>query len=586
MPLFGGPPNVEILYAKRDLDGLISALSYQKDSKVATAAAAALGELGDTRATMPLITALNTYIEEVRLAAMKSLGKLKAPQALEPLIAFAFSPMVSDASRNTATKALEQFGEAAIETLVATLKSSDPRVREQAAKMLEKFKWDPRNDTQRIMLAVALNRWEEAASYGSIATEMLIEALGQNLSLESKQELILVLGNLKDSRAVKPLEDILNNYTLHSLAVWKIEELTEYAIMALDLIGDAQAIPALLRTVVDNSRLSKRIGLPPSSIAISIHNAALQSLTAHGTGVIDMLLEMAKPVPYGNLKQPLLNDKEAISVLQELGNFAINSIVPILSDKDSQRLKQAVMILRTLDWQPKDQTQHLLCKIVSEDRQTPENYEETAIEPLINLLSHPNSEVRRKCAEVLGKLRDPRSVEVLATVLEDKESSVVLAAAISLGKIGDVPTLMGLLSHPNSVVRRKCAEILGELQDPRNADALAAVLEDKESSVVLAAAISLGKIGDVRAMETLLKWIESEQHGRGKAELVRFVLKHLSAKVPVEFLREVVTMNDVIETDWRWHDYDDGGDSIETILSTSDIRELARQELVRRGIQI
>jgi HEAT repeat protein len=49
MFLFGAP-NVQKLSAKRDVQGLIKALGYEKDEQIRHAAALALGQIGDPRA--------------------------------------------------------------------------------------------------------------------------------------------------------------------------------------------------------------------------------------------------------------------------------------------------------------------------------------------------------------------------------------------------------------------------------------------------------------------------------------------------------------------------------------------------------
>jgi HEAT repeat protein len=56
MGLFG-PPDVEKMKAKKDDNGLIRALRYQKGFQVRVSAAA-LGEIGDHRAIEPLIATL------------------------------------------------------------------------------------------------------------------------------------------------------------------------------------------------------------------------------------------------------------------------------------------------------------------------------------------------------------------------------------------------------------------------------------------------------------------------------------------------------------------------------------------------
>ena len=60
MAFFGlfGEPDIERLERKNDVDGLIRALQYKKSIGVRSAAARALGDLGDARAVEPLCAVL------------------------------------------------------------------------------------------------------------------------------------------------------------------------------------------------------------------------------------------------------------------------------------------------------------------------------------------------------------------------------------------------------------------------------------------------------------------------------------------------------------------------------------------------
>lgn len=53
-----GPPDVENLKAKKDVEGLTKALEYKKDNDVRAEAAVALGKLRDEKAIEPIIHAL------------------------------------------------------------------------------------------------------------------------------------------------------------------------------------------------------------------------------------------------------------------------------------------------------------------------------------------------------------------------------------------------------------------------------------------------------------------------------------------------------------------------------------------------
>ncbi len=84
MPLFG-PPNVAQLEAKRDIQGLIKALAY-KDPGIKIAAANALGPLRDPLAVEPLAGLLRDEDPGVRRAAVRALAERGGARVVAPLV--------------------------------------------------------------------------------------------------------------------------------------------------------------------------------------------------------------------------------------------------------------------------------------------------------------------------------------------------------------------------------------------------------------------------------------------------------------------------------------------------------------------
>jgi len=86
-----GRPDVERMKASRNINGLIRALHYKKNSQSAddldipTTAAFALGELGDNAAVESLIEALDHPSYFVQNAAAIALGRIGDGRAVEPL---------------------------------------------------------------------------------------------------------------------------------------------------------------------------------------------------------------------------------------------------------------------------------------------------------------------------------------------------------------------------------------------------------------------------------------------------------------------------------------------------------------------
>lgn len=77
MALFG-PPNIDSMKKKKDIQGLIKALEYKENFGIRKMAAFTLGELNDPRAIDPLIAGLkdnsNLFIRRSFLSAIKAIG--------------------------------------------------------------------------------------------------------------------------------------------------------------------------------------------------------------------------------------------------------------------------------------------------------------------------------------------------------------------------------------------------------------------------------------------------------------------------------------------------------------------------------
>jgi HEAT repeat protein len=212
MSIFG-PPNIEKMKARRDVEGLIKALTYNhsrikvvKDQKPATGigmtldatmnehrkrravlaelaeiseeAAEALGEIGDARAVQPLIAVLPVIPEE----AAEALGKIGDSRAVDPLIAMLRNKEADE--RFAAAKALGNLGDArALEPLLDSLdRNYDSKVRKaiveslgrmKAARAIDRLIPLLKHKEKELADAVA----EALASIGSPAVESLIAAL-------------------------------------------------------------------------------------------------------------------------------------------------------------------------------------------------------------------------------------------------------------------------------------------------------------------------------------------------------------------------------------------------------------------------
>lgn len=125
-----GPPDVKKLAAAKDVKGLIKALSY-KDTWIAGEAVKALGQLKDPRAVEPLIAALS--VRALCSDAIGALGIIRDPRAVEPLMKIFLK---DEPNGITVAQALGRLGPPAVDGLIKALRSEHKDVRWRAAEAL------------------------------------------------------------------------------------------------------------------------------------------------------------------------------------------------------------------------------------------------------------------------------------------------------------------------------------------------------------------------------------------------------------------------------------------------------------------
>ncbi len=182
MPLFG-PPDIERLKEKGDVDGLIKALSHKKAS-VRRDAAVAVGALGDARAVDPLTAALRDEDEKVAVAAATALARIGDPRAIGPIIdrihelrSMPFGTYHEEPQESLAD-ALTQFGDAATGALTNAV-SADRLWLGHAVRALRGMRG---SDAATDALLTLLGRqgprvFRIAEALGDVGTPRAIEAL-------------------------------------------------------------------------------------------------------------------------------------------------------------------------------------------------------------------------------------------------------------------------------------------------------------------------------------------------------------------------------------------------------------------------
>ena len=281
MPLFG-PPNIEKLKDKRDVNGLIKALNHPLINHTCylnLEAAKALGELGDALAVEPLLVILQrSDFDVMREAAAIALGQLGDAQAVKPLIRATKDtyPKV----RKAAAQALGKIGDPqAAEALLKALSDAFPEVREQAMQAIRalgdvhaikplaalygdpiKYDRDLREAADRVV--------QEIASSGKPgAVETLISVVqeydGGARSLAGR--VLVKLGGV----AIEPLCSLLSSPN---------RAVRVAAVQALGKIGGVQAVKPLSIALLDGE--------------YEVYAAALEALAQMGEAGIDPLVDL------------------------------------------------------------------------------------------------------------------------------------------------------------------------------------------------------------------------------------------------------------------------------------------------------
>ncbi len=210
-----------------------------------------------------------------------------------------------------------------------------------------------------------------------------------------------------------------------------------------------------------------------------------------------------------------------------------------------------------------------------------------AVEPLIAALK--DRRVQEAAIVALGKIGDARALEPLIAALKDIYSDVRWWAAYALGKIGDaraVESLIAALKDSDSDVG--AAEALGKIGDTRAVEPLMSVLEDGNgewrSRARVDAARALGEIGDARAVGPLIQSVSDKWVSEFAVESLKKLLERYASEVSEDDLHATISLSDVVE-----YSYSTAG-ACQTIVSEkvscSLVRQLARQELIRRGLEV
>jgi HEAT repeat protein len=212
----------------------------------------------------------------------------------------------------------------------------------------------------------------------------------------------------------------------------------------------------------------------------------------------------------------------------------------------------------------------------------------SVLKPLIAAFRDDDLRVYKAAVESLVQLGQI-AMEPLVTALKDKDYKVRYNAAETLGQIGDaqaVQPLVVALNDEIQAVRSTAAAALGKIGDPSAVEPLLKALEEKDVGTQENAIEALVQIGDPRAIKPIL----TRAHGTFARKAViwlRSTLNRVAANATEEDLRAVASLT-LFEWGVTYADPHCGADNEwgNVPIDCSQVKQLARQELIRRGLEV
>ena len=322
-----GPPNIEKLKNKGNINKLIRALGYKDNHGVRTNAAKALGELENNIAIPDLVLALDDPHAEVRKAAVNALGKI--------------------------------HDESVVDKIAQKLADEDFSVQEATIHVLEKFRWNPSKAQVR-----ALGKFKEMPALDAIAK--LLKDEERSIRDEAQKTLPLFLN--ANNRNVRKKGTML-------LGEFKISEAVPELLLALeDPDAEVRVAAVIALNHIHDESVVDKIAQKLSDDDYSVQQAAIYALenfkwnpSDAQDGVIYWLLRnnLEKSVEYGKDAIEILNKliaheekdvrKRVVIALDKLqGKRCKQTLINLLTkEKDREILILTVEFLKEYGWTPR-----------------------------------------------------------------------------------------------------------------------------------------------------------------------------------------------------------------------------------------
>ena len=529
----------------------------------------ALGQIGDRRAIVPLIEALdNDPFKEVKALAAVSLGNMRArgmgngavfaltdalsyddttatnaaealgkigvstEDAVQKLIIIAMEKQMRETLRIAAITALWQLKpEEATQPMLLLMFSDEtsPVIRANAVKVLSRIK-DP--NTVPILLWVLSTQFDEISDFQRHMKreyKTLDTLRAQVDSFQIQWTTDYPRSNYRTWGELKPIPSLVRSEVARTLGIIKGDTVVEALANALREDGRAtvrqSAAWALGEVKGDDAIPPLVTALKKDKQGAVRQEAAIALGKIKGQKVVDPLLDVLGDDKYETtrfqaavaLREIQAGDKGLVDIVKKgLGSFDDGYEVQSVQDEvigaliKDNNIPTAEFALDALKSADDEWVRWALVHVIGASAK------KVAVDAMLEELKHPSYVVRRRAAESLGGFKERRAVEPLITVLEnmDEMKSIRAAAALSLGALKDERAsapLLAALSDENAEIRWRAAGALGNLKDAKAIPRLSEIVEDplEPDNVRNAAVAALGNIGNKAAEAVLIRALDS-----------------------------------------------------------------------------
>lgn len=479
---------LEILgYAKREdiFDILINA-SSDKNEFVASQAIESLGTMNDIKALPNILSALERDSEHIKISVVIALGKIWDENVVEPLNKI-ISGNVSDLLYNTAYKALanirlqsmEAFGKTDIDTkqkaikilglmggkdvvsyLIAALTDTDLRIQHSAVSALENQK-----DIKVMEALQPLLKNKD-----TFIRLKIIDILTKNFAITEKTANLLLKAVNDESPKIR--HRALNELNKYHFAHQKDEyTFLPVIISAIDDKDESirQFIAEVLGDYYDRESI-KGLNKLLKDACLNVRNCAGKSL--------HKIVFIAK-------KHIEKKDKEKIiNAVNILGQCSLHECCDILFDQlDTDDLDIKNTIINCV-----------------------KNKGEEILDFLFDKLKTATN-IKQDVVKILGAYKTENTIDILITLLKDKDPKIRAEAINSLKNIGRtaLPFLLKTLRSERVVVRRSAVYLVGAIGKTDVLHNLLPFLRDSNLSIIRATINVLKQIGDVYSINSLIR---------------------------------------------------------------------------------